>query len=156
METTTKTTKKQFTHERHPHLQLMRDEWERFYWGMMLRVRDDPEGILTEERLLMDQVLALQKKLWKISPRTGLTDGMDEERRDAIRAKVEAEREARARDAVAEQLAGVGASEWSVSRLKFGRRQFACEEVLRLCGLRKSKAVVKTLDELAQDIATFA
>ena len=153
MATTTTKTKKQFAHEGHPSLQLMRDEWERFYWVMILRVRDDPAGITPEERRQMDAVLELQRKLWKISRRTGLTDGRDEVRRTAVRERVIAEREARAQEAERERLAGADGNDWSVNRLKVGRRQVLCEEVLRLCGLRQTNAVRSQLEGRGREIA---
>lgn len=146
-------TKKQFTHEGHPHLALMRNEWDRYYWGMMMKVAENPASITREDNEHMKEVLALQGKLWKLSSRTGLTADEDKAQRHAVCERVKAEREARARDAEEEHRAGHPASFWSVSRLRFGRRQHYCEEVLRLCGARQSKAVLEALDVLARDIA---
>ena len=83
--TKTKTPKKAFAYEGHPDLETMRAEWVRTLCVAMRKVAKGYKPT-KEERTAIEEHLKREKKLWRMSGRTGLAVAGYEDPHEAIQA----------------------------------------------------------------------
>jgi hypothetical protein len=85
IKTKTKTPKKAFAYEGHPDLETMRAEWVRTHCVAMRKVAKGYKPT-KEERTAIEEHLKREKKLWRMSGRTGLAVAGYEDPHEAIQA----------------------------------------------------------------------